>query len=672
MKIRRMRIWDLKLLGILASLFLLSPTAFADKECIADRYIAYGSELAIRRTETALADQTGTGGLQRAEEIAGYALLEDLGSPTLRRSDLMAVTFEEDSNQNLCKRAKKSARSERSRARRNGTYSIVRNHTTSVKCECDSKLEMVATPNDSLMANLWGMHQAQNDIDIDAPEAWNLTTGSENTIVAVIDTGIDYNHPDLKDNVWINPGEIPGNGIDDDKNGVIDDIHGFNAVNNSGDPFDDQGHGTHCAGTIGGVGNNAQGVAGVNWKIKIIGVKFLTASGSGSLYDAIEGLNYIRTLREVNGINVVLTSNSWGGGGYSPSLVSAISALKIPFIAAAGNSGQNSDVNPGYPAAYPLDNIISVAAVDKNGALASFSNYGATSVDLGAPGVSIASSIPGGKYSYFSGTSMATPHVAGAAALLFSHYSSLTGAQIIQTLLETAQPLSSLQGKTVTGGLLNVDKALRKWGAVSFPPTSPFLPPDQGGPAPPPAPTATPEPTPTATPQPFVGIISGAALRAGSGEPLAGVQVELRLTQDDQTTSHSALTSADGKFRFENLNGPAEFVLISSKPGFNFQDLSGAFVSSDVVQNIIGTAEVYKLDGFVLDLKGNPMSGVLVSAGALGTRVTDSKGYFQFLTFYGTDYELTIALDEDHFSPDPVRSGKVYGPLTHVFKAMKN
>ena len=222
---------------------------------------------------------------------------------------------------------------------------------------------------------------------------------SANVLVGVIDTGVDYNHPDLAANIWTNPGEIAGNGIDDDGNGYIDDVHGYDFVNNDGDPMDDNGHGTHFSGTIGGVGNNGIGVAGVNWNVKIMALKFLDSGGSGSTANAVAGVQYATMM----GVDV--TSNSWGGGGFSQALYDAIDAAgaaNIAFVAAAGNNGANNDTSPAYPAAYDLPNIISVAATDDNDELASFSNYGAASVDLGAPGVDILSTLPGNQYGLLS------------------------------------------------------------------------------------------------------------------------------------------------------------------------------------------------------------------------------------------------------------------------------
>ncbi len=255
-------------------------------------------------------------------------------------------------------------------------------------------------PNDTRFNELWGLHNTgqtggTNDIDIDAPEAWDTSTGSASVIVAVIDTGIDYNHPDLMGNLWTNPHETV-DGVDNDGNGFIDDIYGINGITGTGDPFDDNGHGTHCSGTIGGVGNNSLGVAGVNWNVSIMSGKSFDAGGSGSDANSITCIDYIVYEKTIMGQNIVAVNASWGGAGYNGALVTAIDALGsagIVFCAAAGNDGTNNDSSPHYPSSYTSANIIAVTSVDHNGA--QHHNYGATSVDLAAPGVGILSSVPG-------------------------------------------------------------------------------------------------------------------------------------------------------------------------------------------------------------------------------------------------------------------------------------
>jgi subtilisin family serine protease len=325
-------------------------------------------------------------------------------------------------------------------------------------------------PNDPAFGNLWGLSNTGQPIqgfpgtpgaDIHAAQAWNTTTGSPNVTVAVIDTGVDYTHPDLSPNVWINPGEnCPGcrnDGIDNDHNGYVDDWHGWNVVGDNNDPMDDHGHGTHVAGTVGASGNNGVGVVGVNWNVRIMPVKFLNAQGSGTTADAMSAVLYAAQ----NGADVM--NNSWAGGDYSQALADAITFAGQHgslFVAAAGNDSSDNDAQPTYPASYDLPNVISVAATDNSDDLASFSNFGRQSVDLGAPGVDIYSTWPGGGYQWLSGTSMATPHVAGAAALLKAEFPSATPVGLKALLLNTVDPDPSLAGETTTGGRLDVAKAV--------------------------------------------------------------------------------------------------------------------------------------------------------------------------------------------------------------------
>ncbi len=328
--------------------------------------------------------------------------------------------------------------------------------------EPDFVVHAFLTPNDPSFAQLYGLHNTGQtggvpDADIDAPEAWGINIGSRDILVGVIDTGIDRTHPDLAANMWTNPGEIPGNGIDDDGNGYVDDVHGWDFVNNTNNPADDHYHGTHCAGTIGAVGGNGVGVVGVAHHVSLVALKFLSATGGGTTSDAVEAVAY------ATGLGVHLTSNSWGGGGYSQALHDVIQEAGEAgqlFIAAAGNNGSNTDFAVNYPSGYDLDNIVAVAATDHADALAGFSNYGAASVDLAAPGVNTYSTAPGNTYRSLSGTSMATPHVAGAAAVLLSEAPSLSAPALKTLLLSTTDAKPALAGKTVSGGRLNLHSAL--------------------------------------------------------------------------------------------------------------------------------------------------------------------------------------------------------------------
>ncbi len=326
----------------------------------------------------------------------------------------------------------------------------------------DYQVSIDQVPNDASFGVQWGLNNTGQsggkvDADIDGPEAWDKSKGSGTVIVAVIDTGIDYNHPDLAVNIWTNSKEVPGNGVDDDGNGFVDDVHGYDFANSDADPWDDNSHGTHVAGIIGAASNNGSGVAGVAWNVQLMAVKFLNASGSGSTSNAIKGLNY------AVGNGAVVSNNSWGGGGFSQALSDAIKSAGTKghiFVAAAGNNGTNNDSTAFYPANYNLDNVVSVAASDRYDNLASFSNYGASTVDLAAPGVSIYSTLPNNSYGYKSGTSMATPFVTGALAMVRDQHAGWSNKQVIDQVLNTVDPLSSLTGKVATGGRLNLSAAL--------------------------------------------------------------------------------------------------------------------------------------------------------------------------------------------------------------------
>ena len=322
--------------------------------------------------------------------------------------------------------------------------------------------------DDPYYSRLYGLENTgQNggaaDADIDAPEAWGTTTGSSRTIVAVIDTGTDISHPDLRDNIWKNTDEVPDNGRDDDNNGYVDDVNGWDFVNEDNtvydpDPVSGEGdeHGTHVAGTIAAEGNNGRGVTGVNWQASIMPLKFLGPRG-GYTSDAVAAINYA----VANGAKI--SNNSWGGGGYSQSLSDAIARADRSnhlFLAAAGNSGVNTDNTKHYPSSYTNSNVISVAATGSEDRLASFSNFGANTVDLAAPGVGILSTLPGRSYGSFNGTSMATPHVAGVAALLKSQNPDLGDADLKAKIVQAVEKKDNLEGKMVTGGRLNAAGAL--------------------------------------------------------------------------------------------------------------------------------------------------------------------------------------------------------------------
>jgi len=364
------------------------------------------------------------------------------------------------------------------------------------RLEPDLAFRGTAVPNDPSFSAQWALSSSgQNGgtigADIRATQAWDVTTGSRAVVVGIVDSGIDVTHPDLAANIWTNPGEIPGNGIDDDANGYVDDVHGWNFFDNTNVVDDGFGHGTHVAGIVGAVGNNGTGVTGVNWQVSLMALKFQDSRGIGSTSSVLAALNYATMMRRDHGINIVATNNSWQSvAGFSQLVQNAIQAegdAGITFVAAAGNNSSDNDATPRYPSNYRLPNVITVAATDGTNGLAGLSNYGATTVDLGAPGIMIRSTFPGGLYGSLSGTSMAAPQVTGVFALLAAAKPGISVADTRAAILGSTTPVAALAGKTVTGGRLNARAALD---ALGLPPG--FLP----------APASTPTPLPTTVPAP--------------------------------------------------------------------------------------------------------------------------------------------------------------------------
>ncbi|MDQ2856861.1 MAG: S8 family serine peptidase [Acidobacteriota bacterium] len=333
-----------------------------------------------------------------------------------------------------------------------------------IQLEGDEKSEPVL-PNDPRFTEQWALANDGQDggtrgADISAVGAWATTTGNSKVVVAVLDSGVDYTHPDLENNIWKRPENIKEY---EDKNlGTIDDIHGYNALDNDGNPMDQNGHGTHCAGIIGAEGGNNEGITGVNWTVQIMPLRFMDASGSGTTKDAIEAINYVIDRRKA-GVNVRIISASWGSTQKSRALEDVIKKAYeagILFVAASGNASVDNDRNPHYPSSYNVGNVISVAALDRNDQLTSFSNFGAKSVHIGAPGKDILSTWLDHEFRKASGTSMATPVVAGVAALVLANDPKMSVDELRQRLLDSVDKLPGLKGKTATGGRINAAKAV--------------------------------------------------------------------------------------------------------------------------------------------------------------------------------------------------------------------
>ena len=320
-------------------------------------------------------------------------------------------------------------------------------------------------PHDPQFNDQWalansGQRGGKQGADISATLAWATTIGSEDLVVAVLDSGVDYTHEDLVSNMWFRPADMAP--YNDTELGTVDDLHGYNAIDGNSDPMDDNGHGTHCAGIIGAEGENNLGIAGVNWDVRIMPLKFMNSGGFGTTKDAIEAINYVID-RKKAGVNVRIISASWGSTQKSRALEDVIRKAyenDILFVAAAGNATTDNDRRPHFPSSYDVPNVISVAALDRNDQLAKFSNYGVKSVAVAAPGVEILSTWLGNQYEEKSGTSMATPVIAGVAALILAENPRMSVDDLRKKIMDSSDPIIALKGKTVTGGRINAAKAL--------------------------------------------------------------------------------------------------------------------------------------------------------------------------------------------------------------------
>ncbi|MFM7136398.1 MAG: S8 family serine peptidase [Planctomycetota bacterium] len=454
-------------------------------------------------------------------------------------------------------------------------------------------------------SRLWGMYGddlpsaagpsgTTNQFGSQAEKAWAAgLTGSRAIYVGIVDEGVDFNHPDLAANMWVNPFDAPGDGIDNDGNGYVDDVRGWDFYSNDASVYDGSGddHGTHVAGTIGGVGGNGTGVAGVNWNVTMIPTKFLGTDG-GTTTAAIKALDYLTDLKLRHGLNIVASNNSWGGGGYSSALHSAIirgANAGILFVAAAGNSAVDTDVTANYPSNYSTlqgtsttraaayEAVISVAALTSTGGLASFSNFGATTVDIAAPGAGINSTLPGGGYGAYSGTSMATPHVTGATALLAAAQPGMTAAAIRTAILSTARSTAALAGRTVTGGRIDVAAA-----ANLAPPVD-------------------------------IAISGGSVVEGNSG-----------ITQLAFTVSLSATATATVSVNYATANGTAT-------AGSDYVAASGTLVflpgetTKQIVVDVIGDTAYEANETFTLSLSGASGNSRIATASATGTITNDDS-----------------------------------------------
>ncbi len=647
-----------KIIQLLLMFLLLPGQIIAEeREVVEDEYILSISETRADLAIDLFEDSTG----KSLEPTVGEYITvvragDESADPEAGESDISDSEIVEYSRSaDLCVRfnsARKRIAASVNKMIKNGARPDIKDLLSArlkINCEANGIIHSAAVPNDQYYSLEWGLPA------IKAPEAWNVQQGKSTTIVAIIDSGVDYNHLDLNGNMWRNPGEIAANGVDDDGNGYVDDLYGINTINGSGNPMDDNGHGTHCAGTIGAKTNNGVGISGVSWNVQMIAVKFLGSNGSGSYADAVEALDYVTNLRK-RGIRVVASNNSWGSTYYSSAVFDAVKRSTnagVLTIAAAGNDSSNNDSTPHYPSNYADPGVIAVGATNSNGDLASFSNYGATTVHIAAPGETIASTYPNNRYVYLSGTSMATPHVTGAIALLASHSPNLDWSQLKGILLNNASTMQSLSGKVVGSRFLNLAAMLT--GAASPPPALPT-------PTPTPTPTATPTPTPVPTPQPGNWDITVNAV--GDSGPLEGVTVTL---QTSKGTKSSFVTGPSGKGSFLQVSGPTNYSLTLEKLGYVTRSAT-AYLTANATHTLSLSGEAYRLTVKTVNGMGLPLDGVLVDGGKLGTQLTDGA-QTTFNVQYGSDYKFSGALSGYYCKNLP--ESRVFGNATRVIMCKK-
>jgi subtilisin family serine protease len=493
--------------------------------------------------------------------------------------------------------------------------------------ELDSVRQYASLPNDPQFAQQWaldntGQSGATAGDDIHAPAAWNITTGSHNVVVAVIDSGVDYTDPDLAANMWTNP--VAG------QDGYSGDVHGYDFVDNNGNPMDQYGHGTHVAGILGAVGNNGQGTSGVDWSCSIMALKFLDATGNGYTSDAIRALNYATMMRTEYGVNVRVANCSWDGAANDPALQAAIAdagQAGILVVVAAGNNATNNDTTPQYPANDRLANVISVAASDQHDQLAWFSDYGPGTVDLAAPGVDIYSTLPGGRYGFLSGTSMAAPEVSGVAALAWALDPNATVAQVRSAIVGGVDQVPALAGKLVSGGRLDAYNTLRliEAGMTATCPPNPVTNPS---PTPNPTPSPTPNPNPTPTPNP-----TPAPTPAVNNTPATAVTASVPGT-------------AQGTIRF---NGDVNYFKFPAAAGtqYVFQTVLGTLHDSMLSLLAPDGQTVLALNDDIAP--GNPASRIAWQAPAAGT-------YYLAVTAYPNSGGGTYSLQLSTLAPPPTIS----------------
>ena len=662
---------------------LLGSVANADTtECRSGEYVLSLSNVAPKRERALEAFEDA---LQGAEGSSADAVIAEQTSSSIfvvnQDEESSAKVPADDANE-ACRALRQNAREDLLSARRAGESQLSAKRERFISCSCNVILEQYAQPpSDPLFKYQW--HLAANTTTTnnnDVAGMWSDNhTSAPSVVVAITDSGVEYDHPDLQQNMWRNSAEIAANGIDDDQNGYVDDVFGINLNSKNGDPRDDNGHGTHCAGIIGARANNGIGLSGVLWDTKMMAVKFLDSHGSGDLYDSVKALDYILAQRN-RGVNVRVVNASWGAGVYIQPLYDAIARLNsagIMFVAAAGNSGQNNDTTPNYPSNYLLPNVISVMALDINGRTTSWSNYGYTHNEVMAPGENIGSTYIGGAYKYMSGTSMAAPQISAIVAAGFEYRPNATVAEMRAALLATTDEPFDANGVcplNQSGHDCKLVRAPLLFDALdgTLPTTPVTAPTTAPTPQPTIAPTVvapTPQPTATAQPGPVTikGTISDSSSYGMVKFPRLVAGARIVFTWSGGTIVR--YSSASGEFTLPAVLSGGTYTLTISRAGFEEQRFSGNLTNNLNLQ-VVSRRKTYSIAGRVILNDQTPLAGVTVMDEKIGATATDSQGRFEIRAPYGYRYELKASRMGLGFKGEKLL-GTVEGDVERVFVAQE-
>lgn len=627
--------------------------------------------------------------LQDAEGKTADAVVADQTTSSIFviNTDSSGENVDADDANAACRALRQNAREDLLAARNAGENQVSAKRERFISCSCNVILKQYAQPpSDPLLQYQWHLKANTTTINNnDVAGMWRDNhTSAASVVIAITDTGVEYTHPDLQQNMWTNTAEIAGNGVDDDHNGYTDDVYGARIVSNvkGGDPRDDNGHGTHCAGIIGARANNGIGLSGVLWNTKMMAVKFLDSHGSGDLYDSVTALDYVLAQRN-RGVNVRVVNASWGAGVYIQPLYDAIARLNsagIMFVAAAGNAGQNNDTTPNYPSNYGLPNVISVMAMDQGGHVTSWSNYGYTHDEVLAPGDNIASTYINGQYQYLSGTSMAAPQITALIAAGFEYKPSATTAQMRAALLETTSepfdnygvcPLlqSGHECKLVRAPLLF--GALDDGGSTPTNPTPTSIPTLQPTPQPTQVPTAVPTAQPTPTIQPGPVSVKGTITDSSSyGMPqFAKLIAGARIVFTWSGGTIVRYSSANGEFSIPSVLSGGTYTVTISRAGFEEQRLSGT-LNGNLNLQVVSRRKSYKIAGRVILTDQTPLAGVTIMDENIGATATDSLGRFELQAPFGYNYNLSASRMGLAFKGAQIY-GKVEGDVERVFVAQE-